>query len=142
MADKHHYAKELMQYAEDAQTTGKPWLLWECRNLEDNPDVDSSVADFITLDSEPEWKLGWEYRRKPVTLSLVNVTIPKPAQEPLYSGQKYYLMRIGNPNVPEEQIWRNDTTDYRWLKANLIYSKNEDAVSAAEMLILAITRGH
>jgi hypothetical protein len=56
---KHIHADLMAAYAADAQTTDKPWELWECRR----PCLDDSWHGLFT---NPEWAHECNYRRKPV----------------------------------------------------------------------------
>ena len=60
---KHIHAEHMLQYAQDAMTTAKPWELWEGRNTHARyPDN----GWWYTLKSDPSWNTTHEYRRKPV----------------------------------------------------------------------------
>lgn len=67
---KHKHAELMAAYAADAQTTDKPWELWESRNArrDDYPDNGYSVygkkSEWYTLKSDPCWNPWFEYRRK------------------------------------------------------------------------------
>jgi hypothetical protein len=69
--NKHKHADNMAAYAADAQTTDKPWELWEARDArKDNyPDTGYSVyskkSEWYTLKSDPCWNPWFEYRRKP-----------------------------------------------------------------------------
>ena len=74
---KHKHADLMAAYAADAQTTDKPWELWESRNArrDDYPDNGYSVygkkSEWYTLKSDPCWNPWFEYRRKPQERTLV-----------------------------------------------------------------------
>jgi hypothetical protein len=53
-AHKHH--KELMQYAEDAAETDRPWDRWQMRY---------HGGDWSALTCSPSWTVTAEFRRKP-----------------------------------------------------------------------------
>jgi hypothetical protein len=52
---KHKHADNMAAYAADAQTTEKPWELWEAK---------PSRGDWFNLASHPSWADTHEYRRK------------------------------------------------------------------------------
>jgi hypothetical protein len=65
---EHKHAQLMLQYAQDALTTDKPWELWEARDTRSHyPDNDW----WYTLKSDPAWNTTHEYRRKPQTHTLV-----------------------------------------------------------------------
>ena len=53
---KHIHADLMKQYTEDAQTTDKPWELWEVFNGDNN--------EWINLREHPLWSTLVKYRRK------------------------------------------------------------------------------
>lgn len=55
---KHIHADLMAAYAADAQTTDRPWELWESHNTE-------VKIEWYTLKSDPSWNPSFEYRRKP-----------------------------------------------------------------------------
>ena len=61
----HKHAALMMQYAQDALETDKPWERWE---------FTASGNEFESLSNHPYWYEDYEYRRKPRT--------PIPRREP------------------------------------------------------------
>lgn len=59
---KHKHAELMLQYAQDAMTTDKPWELWEI-NTEPH-------SNWRTLTFAPSWLEGYEFRRKPKTYTV------------------------------------------------------------------------
>lgn len=53
---KHPHAELMMQYAQDAMTTDKPWELWQWNH----PDCDS----WNDFSANPNWTEDRNYRRK------------------------------------------------------------------------------
>lgn len=53
----HKHANLMMEYAQDAAETAKPWLRWEYKVPLDN--------DWYDCTKNPEWDIKHEYRRKP-----------------------------------------------------------------------------
>ena len=56
---KHPHAELMLQYAQDAMTTDKPWELWEFRNTNIWRNCTVSLV----------WNARFEYRRKPQTVT-------------------------------------------------------------------------
>jgi hypothetical protein len=54
---KHKHAELMMQYAQDAMTTDKPWESWEARAPRKH--------DWFVMKGDPCWCVDFEYRRKP-----------------------------------------------------------------------------
>lgn len=57
---KHIHAELMMQYAQDAMTTDKPWELWQF-------DFGSGWQEHT---GSPSWFSGVKYRRKPKTVTI------------------------------------------------------------------------
>lgn len=53
---RHIHADLMMQYAQDALETDKPWERWEYMNLS---------LTFVKLPENPTWNVAVAYRRKP-----------------------------------------------------------------------------
>ena len=56
---KHKHAELMMQYAQDAQETPRPWERWEVYG--------SVTGRWISLDEGLYFMPGYQYRRKPNT---------------------------------------------------------------------------
>lgn len=52
----HKHAALMLQYAQDAQTTDKPWELWELKN---------EKGEWVSMFGNPSWDEEYEYRCKP-----------------------------------------------------------------------------
>ena len=86
---KHKHAELMMQYAQDAMETDKPWELWEYSHASSN--------GWRNLDKMPSWRIGNDYRRKPKMLSvtLANgevVSWPEPHKTELNYNDVYYTI--------------------------------------------------
>lgn len=115
---KHTHADLMMQYAQDAMTTDKPWELYQC--LVGN-----------------EWKsvhchLWWNpeacYRRKPHTININGFEVPEPVRAPLRNEEVYFVVgtTTNGPNLSRWR-WNNDISEHLWLKRGLIHLTHEAA---------------
>jgi hypothetical protein len=69
----HKHAALMLQYAQDAAETVRPWERWENRNPTFNrPDQWGALID------HPEWNPAIEYRRKPKTIRIGEFDVPEP----------------------------------------------------------------
>lgn len=123
----HIHATLMLQYAQDASTTDKPWELWE---------YSSSIDKWDELKHSPSWNKGTKYRRKPRTIRIGEIDIPEPVREPLRNGEKYFVPAIdcGDAYV-DKSTWYNDSTDKRLLKQGFVHITNEAALAHAKALI-------
>ena len=60
MMNKHVHAELMLQYANDAMTSDRPWELWQ---------VSSDATNWVSMGHHPIWSGGMYYRRKPQTLT-------------------------------------------------------------------------
>ena len=86
---KQKHAELMMQYAQDAMETDKPWELWEYSH--------SSSNGWRNLDEMPSWLIGNDYRRKPkmISVTLMDGEVlswPEPHKGDLNVGQHCYLV--------------------------------------------------
>lgn len=126
---KHIHADLMLQYAQDAAETDKPWLLWEIYNY--------SREDWTTLDEHPRWAKVTLYRKKPATVMVNGIEVPAPIKDKLkLLDLKYYLPNINDPGRPHSFMFRDDGYDNQMLKAGLLYLSSEDAEARAKAMLI------
>ena len=137
----HKHAALMLQYAQDAMETDKPWERWEVRiaaNVQPN-------AVFERLSSHPEWHTSDEYRRKSQIIKVGKWEFPKPISisEMPAIGTVIYLTKF---STAAEAFtvwhfeWDGDNCDMVWLKGGMLHFTREAAQSHADVLN-AICRG-
>lgn len=129
---QHIHAKEMMQYAEDATNTDKPWELWECRHIDIG-------GGWKIMSSHPIWGCRTEYRRKPEYIDINGFKVPKPVTAPLEFEQEYYVSTL-TPNffysiLASSYTWSESTKDYQRLKSGLIHLTKEAAETHSKALL-------
>lgn len=135
MATKHIHADVMLQYAQDAQTTATPWLLWEIRFCSDIW-VDCTDGDM-------HFSANFEYRRKPKMLSvtLANgevVSWPEPVKE-LRSGDDYwYIGASGGAHFDSYQIC---DTENKIICMGVVHLTREAAEQHSEALFKINNQG-
>lgn len=85
---KHVHADLMAEYAKDAQTTDKPWLLWEGKFLFPREKEDK---DWCPLNKHPIWATDTEYRRKRKTHIVNGKEVAAPLDE-VTEGQSVYII--------------------------------------------------
>jgi hypothetical protein len=115
----------MLQYAQDAMETDKPWKRWE---------VASSSNMWGALCSHPSWNEAYEYRRKPRTLTYT-VTIPEPMREAPEVGSIFYAPTPLSEVLTSMRAWYGDDIDVRWLKRGLCFATADDAIAAAKAMM-------
>ena len=120
----HRHAALMLQYAQDAMETDKPWERWEWKG----------GRGWYPLASEFAFSIHYEYRRKPKTLTYT-VTIPEPLREAPHDGKVYFVPNIASNRFYSDTRWDGDCVDNFRLERGLCFATKEDAVSAAKALL-------
>ena len=127
----HIHAALMLQYAQDASTTDKPWELWEFRFDEHEK--------WTALTVNPAWDDDTKYRRKPRTIRIGEIDIPEPVREPLQNGEQYFVPAIYCGDACTQRFpWKDGYADKRLLKQGMVYLTEEAAQEHAKAL-LALT---
>ena len=123
----HKHAALMLQYAQDALETDKPWTRWQVLRL----DAGGQWVDcFISIG----WDVEAEYRRKPRTLTYT-VTIPEPMREAPQLDTEYYLVSLFEPRYFEVAYWGDCHGERMLLKRGLCFKTEEDAIAAAKAML-------
>ncbi|OCA53907.1 hypothetical protein [Photorhabdus namnaonensis] len=122
----HVHAELMMQYAQDAFKTDKPWLLWEMF-------IDDGTWEGIC--SHPSWYPDFKYRRKPEMITVGKVNFPKPVDCKLEVGDKYYI--IFNSYM---MAWGDCDEDYDNLESGRIHLTFK-AAKQHENALIKISKG-
>ena len=113
--DKHIHADLMLQYAQDAQETDKPWGRWEVYG--------TVTGRWISLDEGLYFMPGHQYRRKPKMLSVTLasgevVRWPEPHRTELEYGDLYFYVDVDGSVMVEEWdciAWDSDTLSNGWI---------------------------
>ena len=125
----HKHAHLMMQYAEDALTTDKPWELWEfC--LEGK-----SKEDWIDCFDDPNWSPNCKYRRKPRTININGHEVPEPMRVAPEIGVTYWVADPVHERKSCEFCWDSNTHAPKWLRLGLCHSTREAAEAHARALL-------
>lgn len=138
----HKHAALMMQYAQDAMETDKPWERWEVRIA---ASVQPNVL-FVGMSFHPEWYECNEYRRKPqtvkVTVNSKEMGFPEPEKIAPPDGTRYWMptQRSAFGFNVQKYIWEGDDGDFGFLNHGLIHLSPKSAQAHADVLN-AICRG-
>ena len=122
----HKHAHLMLQYAQDAMETDKPWKKWEIS-------VQTSGMWYSLL-GQPTWTVEYEYRRKPRTITYT-VTIPEPLREAPEVGTIVYIPTLLSEELASMYGWHGSKPDERLLKHGLCFATREDAIAAAKAML-------
>ncbi|ETD72792.1 hypothetical protein V757_02310 [Pelistega indica] len=129
---KHKHAELMMQYAQDAMETDKPWERWEV--------LDDITNTWRTLTCAPFWVYKTAYRRKIETIKIGNFEFPKPEGKYPEAGAKYYYPALNRDFLVEFDFWGWNTLDVTIAESGLLHLSEENARKHAEVLV-AISQG-
>ena len=120
----HKHAALMLQYAQDAAETDKPWERWEWKG----------GGGWYPLASEFAFSIHYEYRRKPKTLTYT-VTIPEPLREAPEVGTIVYIPTALAKKLASAYCWYGVPPDECLLKRGLCFATGEDAIAAAKAML-------
>lgn len=128
----HKHAELMLQYAQDAAETDRPWERWEF-------EVKSGV--WCNLSEHPAWLENKNYRHKPQVIRVGRHEFPKPLTEAPEEGTDYFYIRVGDTCFEvSSDNWIGSAYDLMRLESRRVHSTREAAQSHANVLN-AICRG-
>ena len=128
----YKHAALMLQYAQDAAETDKPWERWEFKT-----DVDT----WVELIKNPSWFEDRKYRRKPQVIRVGRHEFPKPIAFTPPKDTIYWVIRLhAEGYAPDDLIWGDDKVDFDLLKSCVVHLSREAAQAHADVLN-AICRG-
>lgn len=128
----HQHAALMLQYAQDAAETPRPWERWEF-------EVKSGV--WCNLSEHPAWLENKNYRRKPQVIRVGRHEFPKPISKAPLNGISYYFVRTGNSCFEVDICaWVSSRLDNMRLESGRIHLTHEAAQAQADVLN-AVCRG-
>lgn len=125
----HIHADLMRQYAEDALTTDKPWINWQCYSTKEQA--------WINLSQACIWHPSVQYRRKPKTININGFDVPEPCKDKTKIGRftRYWVVNLSNGHLVLGCSWDNDETDNIRLQNGLIHLTEEAALCHAKALL-------
>ena len=129
----HKHAALMLQYAQDAAETDKPWKRWEVK-------IPPNV--WRPLGAHPEWHVHDDYRRRPQAIRVGRHEFPKPLTEAPEEGTVYWTIEAGGRNgfYAERYKWLQNGEDESCIRQGLIHLTEASAQAHADVLN-AICRG-
>lgn len=128
----HKHAALMLQYAQDAAETDRPWERWEYK-LHGEP--------WFECESNPTWSENIRYRRKPQVIRVGRHEFPKPISNAPLNGINYFFIRMGNSGFEvADGNWANGELDNMRLESGRVHLTREAAQTHADVLN-AVCRG-
>ena len=127
----HKHAALMLQYAQDAAETDKPWERWEV----------GIKGEWYPLSANPAWELTQGYRRKPQVIRVGRHEFPKPITRELNGGTDYFYVRVGDTCFEvSSDNWIGSAYDLMRLESRRVHPTRGAAQAHANVLN-AICRG-
>ena len=123
----HKHAELMLQYAQDAMETDKPWERWQIR-------PEGGTEGWHDCSGRLCFSERCEYRRKPRTLTY-SVTIPEPLREAPHDGKVYFVPNVASNRFYFDTRWDGDCVDNFRLERGLCFATKEDAIAAAKAML-------
>ena len=135
---KHKHAELMMQYAQDAMETDKPWELWEMR-------LPANKTWSNCTDGDMHFSSMFEYHRKPKMLSVTLasgevVSWPEPQRTELEYGDLYFYFVPTHVDIVLKK-WECAPWDRTTLSNGYIHLTKEAAEQHAAALLKINTQG-
>ena len=128
----HKHAALMLQYAQDAAETDRPWEQWEYK-LHGEP--------WFECERNPTWPENVEYRRKPQVIRVGRHEFSKPITRELNGGTDYFYVRVGDTCFEvSSDNWIGSAYDLMRLESRRVHPTREAAQAHADVLN-AICRG-
>ncbi|MDE9467537.1 hypothetical protein [Xenorhabdus bovienii] len=125
---KHVHADLMMEYAELAQETDRPWKYFEYYLHTSGRWVECELGLSFHHNSE--------YRLKPRTIRIGNIDVPEPVREELKHGTVYYYPNLYNMDRSySHNFYEGMDFDKSMLQRGLIHLDHESAIIHAHALI-------
>lgn len=149
----HKHAALMLQYAQDAAETDRPWERWEYSDTVTlNQHREEIRDDWFDCRDNPDWHPNVKYRRKSKTIKVTvngkEMEFPEPLTAKVIEGGFVYVLDKSNPaETPPFRViplrlrfQPNDFLSYWYLKNGLMHHTKEAAQAHADALN-AICRG-
>jgi len=128
----HPHAALMAEFAKDAATTEKPWLLWQMKGAR---------GTWYTCRVTPNWSPSLQYRRKVAVAKINSIEIPMPERHAPTIGAVFYVPNLSGEgtNRCDELRWHASDIDCLLLRRGLVHASHQAATQHA-MALTSATR--
>lgn len=128
----HKHAALMLQYAQDAAETDKPWERWEAKRSR-QPEAYPWVQ---VKEQQGMWNVDFDYRRKPRTIRIGEFDVPEPLREaPAIGAYAWWPGFAMLDSLAACFMWRGGTDEYEMLRRGVVHTTKEAAELHAKALI-------
>ena len=117
----------MLAYAQDAQESDTPWLLWEYIYMYND--------GWQPLKDNPSWSHVKEYRRKIKTIRIGEYDVPEPLRVKPNIKDTYYFVSFREEGNVHSYPWYNYHLDNELLSKGVVHLTREAAELHAKALI-------
>jgi hypothetical protein len=125
----HVHADEMKLYAQDAAETEAPWSRWQFKN--------KGGSVWLDIYENPRWSNIAEYRRKPETIRIGDMDVPKPMTFAPAKGSSYFVPDADSSIMYCTYTWEGHRFDLILLDRAMAHSTKEAAIQHAMAMVLA-----
>ena len=123
----HIHAKAMMQYAEDATKSKRPYNGWRFQSSTGNA--------WQSLNSHPLWQEYTVYKRNPVMIDIGSHTIEAAVTETPLRNTIYFCPSVSYHEYFVQSHWTGCNVDVERLNGGIIHLSKENAIAHAHALI-------
>lgn len=121
----HKHAALMLQYAQDAAETARPWDLWQKQ----------TGFGFEDLGGHPHWDNCSVYRRKPRTIRIGEFDVPEPLRVAPLEGQELWTVHLSISAGVSVNYWRGENWQLYCLSSGILHLTKEAAELHAKALL-------
>lgn len=123
----HPHAELMLEYAKDAATMVEPWKNWENKSKFNDT--------WFGCQFHPEWKAESKYRRKPKTVKINGIDVPKGLTEAPGYDTLVFMSTVTRAEGFFKGRWE-DVPHYRaYLKSGIVHLTEENAVAMSKAML-------
>ena len=126
MNKPHKHAQLMLQYAQDAAETDKPWERWEYRYQDEKWKDSDGPLHFYS---------DFQYRRKPRTININGFEVPEPMREKPELNTQYFSVTVGVTENAKIAYWDDREIDNKLLNLGICHLTREAAEIHAKALL-------
>jgi hypothetical protein len=123
----HLHAESMLEYAKDAATMLEPWKNWENKSI--------TALAWGACTTHPEWNSARNYRRKPITVRINGIEVPRGvAEEPAYDTL-VFICELEEADYCYPMRWENRSDFKRALERGVVHLSKENAQAMSKAML-------
>jgi len=124
----HPHAESMLLYAQDAMETDRPWERLQFKHESETNWCSDAGANF-------GWLVNHDYRRKPLTILINGIEVPKPYYGDIDDYTNYYFIDFSDFIGYGRSYWDGCELDMKRKGNGILHLTEENARKHAEALL-------